>query len=470
MIVSFRHRSIETLSPHDIVTLIRNDDFDRGAAMDTEGRRSQDIVSQLPHSLHVLLTLERFNLHNVELFQNTSADPSFDTRYFAQNCDPFRLPCFWVARKFLYTCGHQRDSAQELALSIGSGCSEELLFAVHPTSLGLYADFLRRARARDAFAEGPTLWALPTSSTRTLLVWPDECPDLALFIKTSLQSPVLGDRRLYRKTVERSVGLAALVRNSEDLPDALLHFPEPMGFVPRGSPDCGVIVRSVPPQIKNGSAIAAPLFSLMGSSDAHPPLLLRIVERSEMSPLEFVDRVICAPFTKLWLELTMRRGLMLEAHGQDLMLELLPDLTPTCRFFYRDFEGLQVDWELRQARGLPIPDLPSGCGWHETYAGWGYAPSQLVWYKIYISLFDFLHFVLNELNIQLRRWQQCGLIQGPQVEEDALTMIFSRHMLSELERSYGFHIRESYNIYRCLTRFIVLLMNVRKRVLRGVPQ
>jgi hypothetical protein len=424
----------------------------------------QEVIGQLPAILQRWLTLERCHLHKAEIFQNRSRDPGFDSRYFPQNCGVFALPCYWVQRKHLLIYSRSAADEQEWGLVAGESLNERVLFPIHPASIDNYAAFLSEVRAEDAANEGLRIWAVPTSSTRTLLAWPDGAAQKALFVKLSLHSPILGDRRLYTRTVARSVGLSGLMRDSQaDLPATIDHFPESLGFVPRHLPDSGVLIRSIPQEIKQGRTLVAPLFSLLGGSGIHVPLLLTLLERSDMEPRQWLEEILCAPFAKLWLEMSLRFGLILEAHGQDLMLALSPDLKPLGRFYYRDFEGLQVDWELRRRRGLPACNpMPHSWRWRETYDTWGYPHGECAWYKLQISLMHYLHFVLNEVELSLRQWHERGLVRGATFEEGEVTMLFSRHLFEAIQREFGIRAAARYNIYRSLNKFTIFLMKVRR--------
>lgn len=424
----------------------------------------QQILEQLPSSLQTLMTLERFHLHEAERFQVPSRDPTFDTRYFPQHCGAFRLPCFWVRREHLQIYG--RDTQFSSYCESGG----RVLFPVHPTSLTHYKAFLSETSARDAADEGLCIWALPTSSTRTLLAWPDGAPQKALFIKTSLHSAILGDRRLSLRKIARSIGLSRLAQECSTIPGALNCLPESMGFAPRRPPENGAIVRSIPQEIRDGRILVAPLFSLFGGAGSHVPLLLTLIERSGVPPLRFVEDVLCVPFANLWLHMALRLGLILEAHAQDLLLVTSPDLVPLGRFFYRDFEGLQVDWWLRRSHRLPTPEnMPRSWCWHETYATLGYPGSQLVWYMYHVSLFGYLHLVLNPLEQSLQRWREQGVLPGPPIEPDAVTMMFSRHLLIAIEQQFGVRVPAPFNVYRSLNRFLILLLKVRREVMGAWP-
>lgn len=431
----------------------------------------QGVIGQLAPWLQHWLELERFHLHRADRYQDRSRDPGFEVRYLPQHAAAFRLPCFWVPRRSLQVYGRQ-TAAGELDFFAGSGADERVLFPIHPSAIDHYRTFLADAGAEDAAKRGQCIWALPTSSTRTLLVWQDQAPQTAVFVKTSLHSPLFGDRRLLAKSVGRSVGLSGLVQGErEELPDALSCLREPVGFAPRSSPELGgAVIRSIPPHIKQGHIRVAPLFSLLGGDGDRVPLMLTLLERSGMQPLQWLEQVLCAPFARLWAELSLGRGLILEAHGQDLLLQLTPDLAAVRGFLYRDFEGLQVDWELRRQRGWPTPaNMPHDWSWRETYDSWNYPLSDLVWYKWWISLFNYLRLVLFEVETSLREWHDGGLVRGPKCGEGELTMLFSRHLFAAIERQFNQSPGAPYDVLGSLNRFLIQLKQLRRASMQGPP-
>jgi hypothetical protein len=425
-----------------------------------------DAMEQLPYSLRQQLTFERFHLHKPDLFQDRSRDPAFDPKYFPQNCGAVRLPCYWIERRHLHVFGAQTQAADELNFFSGDGPNDAVLFPMHPASIGHYEPLLQKLGARDAAADGLRIWGVPTSSARTFLAWPDRMPERALFVKLTLHSPIFGDRRLYPWKVARSVGLSSLVQQSLDqLPRGLGYFPETFGLTPRQMPDSGVIVRSIPARIKANKLLVVPLFALMGGQQVQP-LLPTILERTGLRPQEFLEEVLCTKFARVWLEMTLRHGLIVEAHGQDLMLAMSPDLRTLEHFYYRDFEGMQVDWELRRQRGLPTPEhMPNSQAWHETYATWGYRYGQLLWYKLRIGLTHYLYFVLMELEQMLRSWQERGIMGGARIDEHALIAMFARKTVELIHELFGIRVQADYNIYSHLNRFVLLLLGVRRELL-----
>ena len=431
-------------------------------------------VQQLPSAVRDWMTLERFHLHQPPLYQRMERDPQFDTGYLPQHCGVFQLPCFRVPRQSCYIVKSLGKGSGGMRFVVDSGGDESVLLPMHPSTLDCYGEFLQMTGARDAALDGVRIWAIPTSSTRTVLAWPEDRPEQATFVKTSLHSPVFGDRRITRIKAARSVGLSALIEAERDeLPATLRYLPEPLAFTPRRGPDMGAIVRSIPYEIKQNQIRVAPLFSLIGGEAGRVPLLLTILERTGTAPLEFVHDVLCKPFAKLWLELALNHGLLLESHGQDLLLELSSELVPSGRFYYRDFEGLQLDWELRGHLGKRTPATMKGqwC-WREAYATLGkHRYADLIWFKWRVSLSQYLHFVLHQTEDALRGWQREGRLGGAPIAQYEITMLFSSCLFEALEQMFGpsrgVRAAAAYNIYyRCMNPFLILLARLRRTLLR----
>jgi hypothetical protein len=66
------------------------------------------------------------------------------------------------------------------------------------------------------------------------------------------------------------------------------------------------------------------------------------------------------------------------------------------------------------------------------------------------------------LEQMLRIWQERGLMGGSRLDDDALTVMFSRKMLGLIHELFAMRATADYNIDRNLNRFLLLLLNVRK--------
>jgi hypothetical protein len=240
--------------------------------------------------------------------------------------------------------------------------------------------------------------------------------------------------------------------------------------MPRLRSGGGAVYRSIPTEIRNGSVVPAPLFALIGGGGVHTPLLLDWMAKGRVDARAILEQILLEKFAGLWVDLVFDLGLILEAHGQDLLLGLSQDLIPLGGFYYRDFEGLTVDWALRRARGLPEVSLPHTCEWFSTYETWGFPLYQLVSQKLFVSLFDYTHLVLAEVEAAVRGWQSNGVMTGEKVCEGELTCLFSRYLRQAIENKFGMREIQDYNIHSHLTRFVQFLMEVRKEVMQSSPE
>jgi len=415
-----------------------------------------------------LLRFEQRGLWRPDRLRDSSTGVGSLGAYFPERGAIFRLPCFRLRGTSVVRYEHSSG----LSPGEGLGCAGvgpgEVLFPVHPVEQARYAAALAGAKALESPAEGPRLWATPTSSTRTVLAWPENRPEQASFVKLSLVSRELGDRGLTRTRVARSVALSQLVAQEQArLPGNIRFFPEWLGLVPRALPAGGVIFRAIPAEILDGKVMPVPLFALMGASAGHLPLLRQLVERMGREAREAIEAVLIARFAELWVDLVFDAGLILEAHAQNLLLALSPQGVALGGLYYRDFEGLAVDWVLRRAKGLAERELPQASEWFSTYQTWGYPLYQLVSIKLLISLFDYLDLVLGELESALLQWQAAGTAVGPRVQAGELTGRFSECLRGAIAEKFGMREDAQYDVRRQLKRFVKFLMLVRRAVLRA---
>jgi hypothetical protein len=428
---------------------------------------NERVIEQLPASLQKFLTYERFHLHKPERFQDPEADLNFDCRYLPQNCNAFELPCLRMVRKNVQVYGSLPPDTTRILVSPTDDPTGEIIFPLHPITYKHFRSTLIPEFADVRRSDSVRIWAVPTSSTRTLLIWPDEQPEQAMFVKTSLHSQRFGDRRIHMRNAACSIGLCNLAQQSiAELPANFRFFREALGIVTRRGTEIGVILRLIPQEMLSGKVVVAPLFALLGGSEQHRPLLLSIVERCAVEARTFVNEFLCTAFCRLWLRLVFDLGFLIEAHGQDLLFSLSPDGEPTGAFYYRDFEGLQIDWELRRRRSLLSPEaMPREWLWHETYETWGYRGYQLISSKLRSSLFVYLNYMLKEVENSVRDWQMHGALGGKRIREGELIKLFFASMNESLKSMFGVSVIDRFQDERSLTKFVIQLMNIRRELL-----
>jgi hypothetical protein len=436
--------------------------------MDDKRVSTEEPMDALASPLRALMRYERFHLYKPEMFRNAPGTHSFDVRYLPENCGVFELPCFWISKRQFYLYGTAEANGIS-AFFDDHVVGPEMLFPVHPAELPQYTEFLRSVGAKAAGSSGARLLAAPTSSTRTLLTWPESAPGRPFFLKLSLHSRIYGDRRIRRDMVAGAIGLSAIVEESQDnLPTGLTVLFEREGFAPRKMPDSGVIVRTIPQALQDGETMVAPLFALLGGSGAFTPLLLSIVRQLGSAAFELFEREFCTQFARIWVEMAIGSGLILEAHAQNLMLVMSPELTPKGGFVYRDCEGFTVDWELRRALGIPVgSQMPNSFNWHRTYGSWDLPMAQLASFKLRTSLFDYVFLFLHELDCRIREWRHEKCLYVPTGKYESFTHSFSRAIRAQIKDRYGVSEGQDYDLYESLNRFVIFLMKLRRDLLNS---
>jgi hypothetical protein len=120
-------------------------------------------------------------------------------------------------------------------------------------------------------------------------------------------------------------------------------------------------VREGTPRPFRGGRFLAPYFALYGGDLRHPedrPLLVQMIERLGAEPQSFVIDEIMIPVLECWAKVVRERGILLESHAQNLLLEIDPDFRPS-RVVHRDFD-VWVDAEARKQAGLEVLGVSIG--------------------------------------------------------------------------------------------------------------
>lgn len=194
--------------------------------------------------------------------------------------------------------------------------------------------------------------ASPTASTRTLFVF-DNVP---YFVKLHFPKRISRfNRRLKPDSVEHSVKISAdLERSLATAPASFAYLPESIGvYVPE---EFGCIVREAVARPKINDRTYIPFFSLYSKDPHNPedkPLLIQLIENSKSDPLPYFSNHIVSPFIANWLWFARERGILLESHCQNTLLEIGDNQAQ--RIVYRDFQSIMVDAETRKAKGLAVP-------------------------------------------------------------------------------------------------------------------
>ena len=315
-----------------------------------------NVVHELPRSLRKWNFYERRLLARGGDPARVRPDTSeLDRAYLPESNFAIKLDCYWISRRRVhcFIAGEVPLHLKAQLFRTQRGISEVLLL-VHPAAKSMYSEFIRRANAKKSITR---YYGSPTSSSRTLLVWPAERGNEAFFAKLSL--PVMiGDamRTLSAEVVSRSIGHSMILDDSANtLPLSFKYLPELIGVAPKTLQDAGMIVRGIPKEVITGKVSYIPAFALYGHSGRRTPILLQLALRSGKDLFSYIDDKLLRPFARHWLDLVIYEGFVPEPHAQNLLLEVNGRNELTGNFVHRDFEAFYVDLKHRKRAQKHIP-------------------------------------------------------------------------------------------------------------------
>lgn len=269
----------------------------------------------------------------------------------------FDVESYWLDADKLYVFESEKSEVPHgLTLKRTFKGKEQVLFMVHPESVDFYKDITKNA------LRGPVFKATATASSRTLMMWAVNNPNEVFFGKLSLNKEVAGVVRTIPKgEVARSVGMTQILESAErELPKNFKYLPEFFGVMPKGMDRGGMLLRSLPAEYQNGEKHLMPLFALYTKpKGTNKSPLQSMISRSHLSAADFVSQKILQPFAKQWVQLVVENGLAIEAHAQNVLVEIGKDGLITDTYVYRDFGGFNMDLSMRQSKNLAMPkNLP----------------------------------------------------------------------------------------------------------------
>jgi hypothetical protein len=234
---------------------------------------------------------------------------------------------------------------------------DEVLFLVHPETWNSaeieHLDQLRALR------RGPTIGVAPTASTRTVYTTATPSGVPPHFIKLHYPRRISRfHRRLRRKNIHNSVEATRDVAQVRS--ERFAYLPDTLGCIYGSSDsDWGFLIRDAMPRpLVTEPRFLIPVFALYGGDfkhPDHPPLLVQLIERLGAEPQSFVIDEIMIPVLQCWAKAVRERGLLLESHAQNLLLEIDESFRPR-RVVHRDFD-VWIDPDARRRAGLEIPFL-----------------------------------------------------------------------------------------------------------------
>jgi hypothetical protein len=226
--------------------------------------------------------------------------------------------------------------------------SGEVSFFIHPASLGLFSDLLEgRAVRREE--------AGPTSSGRTFF-WN------RFHLKLSLAQRVNGAiRTVYPLQMERALAISEMLSEMPATAPGFEHFaylPEVLGiYDAKEEAPYGFIVREIPREIIEGTTTLAPLTAYCAKGKGGTPSLFEVDAKAHgMAPSAHARSNLVPAMMKAFTA-AASLGVAIEAHQQNLLLELDHQERFTGRIFFRDLDGARVDFDMRAQRGLSTDHL-----------------------------------------------------------------------------------------------------------------
>jgi hypothetical protein len=298
---------------------------------------------------YVNRTLDTQKIHVLQNYQAQEFSPEAG--------EVFEVKSYWVPAASLVVFESSiGDNDPVLELRRTKNGERQVLFLVHPESESFYSDFVKHAE------RGPRFVGTATASSRTLMMWQADRPENVFFGKLSLNKEIGGVVRTIPKgEVARSVGVSQILDAARgELPKNFDYLPEFFGAMPVGMDRGGMILRALRRNMSSGRTKIIPLFAIYTKPNSKTPSPLEIMlQKSKLSPRDLVVQKILQPFAEQWVDLAVNHGITIEAHAQNVLMELNKSGLPTGKFIYRDFGGFNINLMFRKLRNLAMPkNLP----------------------------------------------------------------------------------------------------------------
>jgi hypothetical protein len=237
--------------------------------------------------------------------------------------------------------------------------SEQVRFLIHPETWA--SSGIDNLDGLHALRRGEPLQVAPTASTRTVLTTETPANVPRHFVKLHYPRRISRfNRRLRRKNIRNSVEATRDLAHVKF--DRFAYLPDSLGFTyGDGGNPWGFLVRERTPRPFREARFLVPYFALYGGDLNHPedrPLLVQMIEQLGAEPQSFVIDEIMIPVLECWANVVRERGILLESHAQNLLLEIDSDFRPH-RVVHRDFD-IWSDAEARKQAGLEVLDASFG--------------------------------------------------------------------------------------------------------------
>ncbi|PSC05962.1 short-chain oxidoreductase [Alsobacter soli] len=236
---------------------------------------------------------------------------------------------------------------------------EGVLFPVHPaTWRNDAAEGIEDIRA---LPPSTPIQVAPTASTRTVLALeqlqgvPDHYIKLHYPVRISRFN-----RELRLKNIHNSVAVCSDLAHV--LFDSFAYLPDSLGVaLGAGGRAWGFLVREARARPFVAGRFLIPCFALYAGDLKHPespPLLVQMIARLGVDPVPFVIDRVLGPIVACWATVARERGILLESHAQNTLIEVDRDMVPR-RVVHRDLD-VWIDPGARRRAGLAMPFLGRG--------------------------------------------------------------------------------------------------------------
>lgn len=229
-----------------------------------------------------------------------------------------------------------------------------VLFPIHPDTWD--CDDVPGIADIRAMQRAPAIQVAPTASTRTVLVMEADGDVPTHFIKLHYPFYISRfKRKLRRKDIHNAV--AATRELASITAPEFAYLPEIMGGIfGAGEEAWGYLLREATAHPPVDGRFLIPCFALYAGDTLDPgraPLLVQLIDHLQADPATFVVEELIGPIIECWSRVSHERGLLLQSHAQNLLLEVDDNLTP-CRIVHRDLD-VWIDLAVREEAGLSNP-------------------------------------------------------------------------------------------------------------------
>jgi hypothetical protein len=323
-------------------------------------------------------------------------DSTVDERYRGKTLEPFRVGYLEIpANSLNLEFSQANDRLLKDHFFVNGKRDGMIRFYIHPDSEHLYKPLIQKYGYKGFYL------ALPTASTRSVLAWDPQRPDVKpVFLKLSLAQiqDQLG-RIIPGWEVRRSVRVTEMIdadRKSGRVRNLNVHIiPEVAGAYVReadGLPffvdkeqgkvsEHGYILRDASFIEKNRGKKVVPMFWLFSKAKNQEPPIISLWKKSAYytneksaqleSFTQFLFESFYRPFVRMNLPLMVQQGIVPQIHGQNVVLALDPNSGKIESIYHRDIGSMKSDYRLRWIRGLPIDQLRSPFADKDFGLSWG---------------------------------------------------------------------------------------------------